>query len=120
MAGVLQPGYLYWNGLNYILQPAGPPSSNTQTGSVTLVNGVATVTGSVFINSTSTTKIFVTLAESSVLTTGSSYNVSNLVAGAAGIASFTVSAYHTTLNGQVVEVVINTNDNSTLNYLIID
>ncbi len=116
MAGILQPGYLYWNGLTYVLQQAGPPASNIQTGSFTLADGYATITGSIFINSTSTTKIFVTLSESSVTTAGSTYNVSNLVAGAVGIASFTVEAYHTISS----TVVINTNDNSTLNYLIID
>ncbi len=115
MAGILQPGYLYWNGLTYVLQPAGPPASNTQTGSFTLMNGVATITNGIYINSTSTTKIFVTLSESPVLTADSIYNVSNLVAGAVGIASFTVEAY--TIGSSIV---INTSDNSTLNYLIID
>ena len=121
MAGILQPGYLYWNGLTYVLQQAGPPASNVQTGSFTLVDGYATITGSIFINSTSTTKIFITLSESPPVTTaGSTYNVGNLVAGAVGIASFTVGAYHTIVNNQVPEIVINTNDNSTLNYLIVD
>ena len=92
-----------------------------QTGSFTLVDGYATITGSIFINSTSTTKIFITLSESPPVTTaGSTYNVGNLVAGAVGIASFTVGAYHTIVNNQVPEIVINTNDNSTLNYLIVD
>jgi hypothetical protein len=88
-----------------------PLTSGFQSGTLTLSGGTFTVNSGITINSTTTTRIMLTLLTATGVTLGNSYKVTSLVAGGPGTGAFTVTAINT--SGATVAT-----DGSILSYII--